>query len=72
MCNLIGQAFLLNRENTDLNLICGLCMGHDVLFTLHSEAPVSTFIVKDRVLGHNPAASLYCRYLQKRLDPNEP
>lgn len=72
MCNPIGQAILLNQKKTDLNLICGLCIGHDILFTKHSKAPVSCFIVKDRVLGHNTAASLTCRYLRKRLDaPDE-
>jgi uncharacterized metal-binding protein len=67
MCNPIGQAEILNREGTDLNLICGLCIGHDIQFTKHSRSPVSTFIVKDRVLAHNPAGSLYCRYLRKRF-----
>jgi uncharacterized metal-binding protein len=68
-CNPIGQAFLLNRESTDLNLIVGLCLGHDMLFAKHSAAPVSTLIVKDRVLGHNPAATLYSSYHSKRLIP---
>jgi uncharacterized metal-binding protein len=67
MCNPIGQALLLNRHETDLNIICGLCIGHDIQFTNHSEAPVTTFIVKDRILAHNTAASLYCHYLRKRL-----
>jgi len=67
MCNPIGQADILNRAGTDLNLICGLCIGHDIQFTKYSQAPVSTFIVKDRVLAHNPAGSLYCRYLRKRF-----
>lgn len=67
MCNPIGQAFILNQEETDLNLICGLCIGHDIQFTKYSQAPVSTFIVKDRVLAHNTVASLYCRYLRKRF-----
>lgn len=71
MCNPIGQADLLNQAETDMNLICGLCIGHDIQFTRHSEAPVSTFIVKDRVLAHNTAASLYCRYLRKRIDKEE-
>ncbi len=72
MCNPIGQATLLNQAKTDLNLICGLCIGHDIQFTTYSDAPVSTFIVKDRVLGHNPAAALWCRYVRKRIDPDEP
>jgi uncharacterized metal-binding protein len=58
-CNPILQAELLNAQKTDLNVIVGLCVGHDSLFMRHSEAPVTTLIVKDRVLGHNPAVALY-------------
>jgi len=64
-CNPIGQAKILNRQNTELNIVIGLCMGHDILFTKYSEAPVSTFIVKDRVLSHNPAGALYSSYYRK-------
>lgn len=59
MCNPILQAKLLNREKTDLNIVVGLCVGHDSLFYKYSEAPVTTAVVKDRVLGHNPVAALY-------------
>jgi len=59
MCNPILQAELLNKEKTDLNVIVGLCVGHDSLFIRYSDAPVTTLIAKDRVLGHNPAAALY-------------
>ena len=59
MCNPVLQAGFLNKEKTDLNVVVGLCVGHDSLFIRHSEAPVTTLIVKDRVLGHNPAAALY-------------
>ncbi|MDR3436011.1 DUF1847 domain-containing protein [Telmatospirillum sp.] len=58
-CNPILQARLLNDQKTDLNVIVGLCVGHDSLFIRYSEAPVTTLIVKDRVLGHNPAVALY-------------
>lgn len=67
MCNPIGQALFLNRHQTDMNIICGLCVGHDMLFTKYSEAPVTTIIVKDRVLGHNPAAVLYSNYYRKKV-----
>jgi uncharacterized metal-binding protein len=67
MCNPIGQALFLNEAGTDLNIICGLCVGHDILFTKYSEAPVTTIIVKDRVLGHNPAAVLYSSYHRKKI-----
>lgn len=59
MCNPILQAKILNREKTDLNIVVGLCVGHDSLFYKYSEAPVTTAVVKDRVLGHNPVAALY-------------
>lgn len=59
MCNPILQARLLDKWGADLNVIIGLCVGHDALFSKHSEALVTTLIVKDRVLAHNPAAALY-------------
>lgn len=59
MCNPILQAKMLAREKTGLNVIIGLCVGHDCLFSKYSEAPVTTLVAKDRVLGHNPAAALY-------------
>lgn len=67
ICNPIGQAMVLNDLKTDLNIIVGLCMGHDILFTKYSDAPVTTFIVKDRVTGHNPAATLYASYYHKKF-----
>lgn len=67
MCNPIGQALFLNQQKTDMNIICGLCVGHDMLFAKHSVAPVTTIIAKDRVLGHNPAAVLYSSYYRKRV-----
>ncbi len=68
ICNPIGQAEILNQANTELNLIVGLCIGHDILFTKKSEAPVTTFIVKDRVVGHNPAIVLYNRYCRRKVE----
>lgn len=53
------QAKILNGENTDLNVVVGLCVGHDSLFMKYSDAIVTTLIVKDKVLGHNPASTLY-------------
>ena len=59
MCNPILQARLLNQQKTELNVVIGLCVGHDSLFNKHSEAPVTTLIVKDRLLAHNPVGALY-------------
>ncbi|MEN6552760.1 MAG: DUF1847 domain-containing protein [Methanobacterium sp.] len=68
LCNPIGQAFLLNSEKTDLNILLGLCTGHDALFIKYSEAPVTPLIVKDRQTLHNPAAVLYgSNHFFKRL-----
>ncbi|MBN1455145.1 MAG: DUF1847 domain-containing protein [Methanomicrobia archaeon] len=67
MCNPIGQALILNRERTDLNIILGLCIGHDTIFTAYSEAPVTTLAVKDRVLAHNPLGALYSNYYLSKL-----
>ncbi len=61
-CNPLLQAEILNQSNTDFNLLVGLCVGHDMLFTQASKAPVSTLIVKDRLTGHNPVIALYSRY----------
>lgn len=66
-CNPVGQALILNREKTDLNIIVGLCVGHDILFTKYSKAPVTTFIVKDRVLSHNPVGAIYSNYYRRRF-----
>jgi uncharacterized metal-binding protein len=69
-CNPLLQAQSLNAAKTDLNVIVGLCVGHDTLFIRHSEAPVTTLIVKDRLLGHNPAVALYTThsYSKRVLD----
>jgi len=68
MCNPAGQAQLLNSAETQLNIICGLCVGHDAIFSKASEAPVTTLIAKDRVLAHNPVAAIYCQYIRKRFN----
>lgn len=71
LCNPVLQAKLLNNEQTGLNVIVGLCVGHDSLFIKYSDAPVTTLITKDRVLGHNPAGALYTSsfYYKRLLQP---
>lgn len=73
MCNPILQAELLNDAETDLNLIMGLCVGHDSLFIKHSNALVTSVVTKDRVLGHNPVACIYQAegYYKKLMIPQE-
>lgn len=69
MCNPILQARLLNNAHTDLNVVIGLCVGHDSLFYKYSDAYVTTLVTKDRVTGNNPAAALYTAnsYYRKKL-----
>jgi len=43
----------------ELNIIVGLCVGHDSTFIKYSKAPVTVLIAKDRVLCHNPVGALY-------------
>lgn len=67
MCNPILQAKILNAAKTDLNILMGLCVGHDSIFYKYSDALVTTLVAKDRVLGHNTVAALYQadRYYKK-------
>ena len=59
MCNPILQAMVLNRAETEFNILLGLCVGHDSLFLKYSDALCTVLAVKDRVLGHNPLAAVY-------------
>jgi len=59
ICNPLMQAEVLNQEHTDLNIMVGLCIGHDILFIKNSKADVTPLVVKDRVTGHNPVAVLH-------------
>ena len=69
MCNPILQAKLLNAAKTDMNIVIGLCVGHDMLFMKKVESMTTTLVVKDRVTGHNPAAAIYNAesYYKKKL-----
>ncbi|MEG1001861.1 DUF1847 domain-containing protein [Clostridium sp.] len=69
MCNPIGQALFLNEEEVELNILLGLCVGHDTLFMKYAKAPITVFAVKDRVLCHNPLGAVYQAnaYYKKKL-----
>jgi len=72
ICNPIVQAKFLNEQKTEFNVVVGLCVGHDSLFYKNSEAPVTTLIVKDKVLAHNPVGAIYMAesYYKNKLYPN--
>lgn len=52
-CDPVSQAAFLNRQQTDFNINFGLCLGHGLLFQKYSNAPVTTFLVKDFVHNHD-------------------
>lgn len=60
MCNPIAQARLMNEAGTGLNILFGLCVGHDSLFIKHSDSLVTCLVAKDRVLAHNPIGAIFC------------
>ena len=70
MCNPVFQASLLNEQKTEFNIALGLCVGHDSFLYRYSDAFVTTLVVKDRVLAHNPAGALYCAegYYKEKLN----
>lgn len=77
MCSPIAQAKLLNKEQTDFNILVGLCVGHDSLFFKYCKAYCTVLVAKDRVLAHNPAGALYdvngyyARLLRPGIDAKE-
>jgi uncharacterized metal-binding protein len=52
-CNPAGQAKYLEEKGTELNIMMGLCLGHDMIFNAKSKAPVTPLLVKDRKLKHH-------------------
>ena len=68
-CNPIMQAKILNKAGTDLNVLMGLCVGHDSLYYKYCDGLCTTLFTKDRVLGHNAASVIYQAngYYKKKL-----
>ncbi len=73
-CDPMAQAAEFAARGTDLNIIAGMCVGHDALFIRHSRAPVTSLVVRDLRLRHNPAAALYLRtgYFKSALYGTQP
>lgn len=57
-CNPAGQADYLSERETELNIMMGLCLGHDIIFNSKSKASVTPLFVKDRKRNHNPLKAL--------------
>ena len=67
VCNPVYQAELLNEAGTQMNIVVGLCVGHDMLFSKNSKAYVTTLSVKDRMTGNNTIAPLYSGFFSEIL-----
>ena len=70
-CNPAEQARMLKEDGTELNLMLGLCVGHDAMFIKHSHTYVIPVAVKDRVLGHNPLAAVYCKAVYGKMEKTD-
>ena len=68
MCNPKFQAKILAEKGTELFISCGLCVGHDTIFNASCPGPVTTLVVKDRLLAHNPLGAIYSRYWKRSLE----
>ena len=73
LCSPVGQAALLAEAGTQFNVVIGLCVGHDSMFFMHSKAPATVLVAKDRVLGHNPVAALHTAhsYYRRLTQPRD-
>ena len=72
MCNPILQALTANYHESEMNVLFGLCVGHDALFLKYATAYNTVLASKDRLLAHNPLAAIYqydsyYRYLKTPL-----
>lgn len=74
LCNPVAQAELLNGHGCELNVVMGLCVGHDSLFIRQSKGLVTVLITKDRVLAHNPIGALHLAdtYYDRVWGPDRP
>ena len=66
-CNPAGQAKYLEERGTELNIMMGLCLGHDMIFNSKSNVPVTPLIVKDRKLKQNTIDVLHSENLKDNI-----
>jgi uncharacterized metal-binding protein len=58
-CDPLGQAQLFASQDTHLNVVAGMCVGHEAMFIRASRAPVTVLVARDERFRHNPVAALY-------------
>jgi len=68
-CDPLAQAGFFAEAETEMNVLSGMCVGHETLFIQASSAPVVGLVARDTRLKHNPAAGIYTSrsYLKKEL-----
>jgi uncharacterized metal-binding protein len=73
-CAPVDQATFFAEEETDFNVLAGMCVGHEAVFLKHSHVPATALVARDTRLRHNPAAALYTSrsYLQSELHGHWP
>lgn len=54
-----AQAVHFSEMGTELNVLGGMCVGHEALFLRSSSIPTVSLIARDSRLFHNPAAGIY-------------
>ena len=57
-CDPAAQAEYLKGCETELNIDFGLCLGHGLIFSQKSKAPVTPFVVKDFAANHHTLSEL--------------
>ena len=58
-CNPAAQALVLEKEGSQLNILLGLCVGHDSIFIATTRVLTTVLATKDRVTGHCPLQPVY-------------
>ena len=58
LCNPAGQAEYLNKYNCELNISMGLCVGHDMIFSKHSNGLVTNLFDKDFTNNNSPQTAI--------------
>lgn len=58
-CNPAAQALVLEKEGSQLNVLLGLCVGHDSIFIATTSVLTTVLATKDRVTGHCPLQPIY-------------
>ena len=55
----LQQARQFACQQTQMNVVAGMCVRHEAVFVSASRVPVTVLVARDRRFRHNPAAALY-------------